>query len=174
MKILKTALLCICSFLFAAVASGVLRARYGCVPSFKSQYASLYESNLARYALLQANQADANDGRAALLQYIGFLQGIRRQDIRFPERRLHYDLGLAYLRLFRLEKAAGDAQLASSHMRIAQQELTSLGWKKEDLSADALEKSIDKRQAAEDELYGSQTPLPNPTEDATPSKANAR
>jgi len=157
--LLRTALFCIFAFLVAAGAACILRARYASVPDTESSYAMSDESNLARYSFLQASQADTSDGRVALVEYVNLLKRIRREGLKFPEKRLRYDLGLAYLRLFRLELLAGNSQAADSYMKLAQQELSSLGWKKDDLATAALEESIDKQEAAEEKLYGSGTGL---------------
>jgi hypothetical protein len=73
---------------------------------------------------------------------------------------LHHDFGLTYLRLYRLELAAGDLASADRYMQSAQQELSELGWKQENLSTEALAKQIETRESNEAKLYN---PLPPKT-----------
>lgn len=159
MKTLRAALFCLgclLVFLLAAAVSCLLRAKYRSVPELKSEYAYLYVGNLERYSFLQYNQAGPEDGRAALLQYIKLLQRIKDEHIDFPSSTLHYDFGLTYLRLYRLESAAGNGAAADGYMRLAQREFSSLGWKEEHVSTEALEKDIETRESGEANLYNGQ------------------
>jgi hypothetical protein len=144
---------CLLAFLLAAVVSCALRAKFQSLPEVKASYARMYAENLDRYSFLQYNQASSDQGKAALLEYIKFLQRIRAERIEFPPNLLRYDFGLTYLRLYRLELAAGDPASANRDMQSAQKELSGLGWKQEDLSTDALAKQIQTRESAEAKLY---------------------
>lgn len=144
---------CVLAFLLAAAVSCALRAKFQSVPEVKASYARMYAENLDRYSFLQYNQAGSDQGKAALLEYVKFLQRIRAERIQFPPNLLRYDFGLTYLRLYRLELAAGDPAGANREMQSAQKELSGLGWKQEDLSTDALAKQIQTRESNEAKLY---------------------
>jgi len=144
---------CVLAFLLAAAVSCALRAKFKFVPEVKASYARMYAENLDRYSFLQYNQASSDQGKAALLEYIKFLQRIRAEHIEFPPNLLRYDFGLAYLRLYRLEMAAGDPAGADRDMQSAQEELSGLGWKQADLSTEALAKQIQTRESNEAKLY---------------------
>jgi hypothetical protein len=144
---------CLLAFLLAAAISCTLRAKFKSVPELKASYARMYAANLGHYSFLQYNQAGSDQGKDALLEYIELLQRIRAEGIQFPPNLLRYDFGLAYLRLYRLELAAGDSASADRSMQSAQKELSGLGWKQEDLSAEALAKQIQTRESGEAKLY---------------------
>lgn len=144
---------CVVAFSLAAAVSCALRAKFKCVPEVKASDARMYAENLDRYSFLQYNQASPDQGKAALLEYIKFLQRIRAERIEFPPNLLRFDFGLTYLRLYRLELAAGDPASADRDMQSAQKELSGLGWKQEDLSTDALAKQIQTRESNEAKLY---------------------
>ncbi len=144
---------CALTFFLAAAINCALRAKYKSVPELKASYARMYAANLGHYSFLQYNQAGSDEGKDALLEYIEFLQRIRAEGIQFPPNLLRYDFGLAYLRLYRLELAAGDPASANRYMQSAQNELSGLGWKPEDLSAEALDKQIQTRESGEAKFY---------------------
>jgi hypothetical protein len=159
-KTLRTALFwlgCLLVFLLTAAASCFLRAKHRSVPDLKSEYAYLYAGNLERYSFLQYNQASPEEGRAALLQYLKLLQRIKDEHINFPPVTLHRDFGLTYLRLYRLESAVGNGAVADGYMVSAQMEYSSLKWKEEDVSTEALTKYIETRESNEAKLYNRQT-----------------
>lgn len=149
---------CLLAFLLAAATSCLLRARFRSVPELKATYAYMYAANLEHYSFLQYNQADSDQGKAALLEYVKLLERIQAESIQYPPNLLHHDFGLAYLRLYRLELAAGDLTSANRHMQLAQKELSELGWKQADLSTEALAKQIETRESNEAKLYN--TPAP--------------
>lgn len=160
MKTLRTAIFglgCLLIFLLTAAASCLLRAKHRSVPDLKSEYAYLYAGNLERYSLLQYNQASPEEGRAALLQYLKLLQRIKDEHINFSPVTLHRDFGLTYLRLYRLESAAGNGAVADGYMASAQREFSSLKWKEEDVSTEALKKDIETRESNEAKLYNRET-----------------
>ena len=143
--------------MLTATATCLLRAKHRSVPDLRSQYAYLYAGNLERYSFLQYNQANPEEGRAALLQYIKLLQRIIDEHINFPPVTLHGDFGLTYLRLYRLESAAGNGAIADGYMASARREFSSLKWKEEDLSTEALKKLIETRESNESKLYNRET-----------------
>jgi hypothetical protein len=162
-KILRTALFslgCLLTFLLAAAASCSLRARYHYVPKLKSMYAYEDAGNLDRYSFLQYNQAGPEEGRAGLQQYLRLLQRIQDEHINFPSVSLHRDLGLTFLRLYRLESAAGNDATADGYMKSAQREFSSLGWKEENVSTEALKKDIETRELNEAKLYNPEMQVP--------------
>jgi hypothetical protein len=159
-KSLRTTLLgfgCLLVFLLTATASCVLRAKLRSVPDLKSEFAYMYAGNLERYSFLQYNQASPEEGRAALLQYLKLLQRIEDEHINFPSVTLHRDFGLTYLRLYRLESAAGNGAVAEGYMASAQREYSSLKWKEEDVSTEALKKDIETRESNEAKSYNRET-----------------
>lgn len=146
-------LACALAFLLAAAVSCALRAKFKYVPELKASYARMYAESLDRYSFLQYNQATSDQGKAALLEYMKLLQRIRAERIELPPKLLRYDFGLTYLRLYRLELAAGDPATADRDMQSARTELSGLGWKQEDLSSEALAKQIQTRESNEAKLY---------------------
>jgi hypothetical protein len=155
-KTLKTILFCsACAlvFLLGAAGSCALRAGYSSVPKVKTEFAYMYASNLDQYSLLQYNQAGPDQGREALLIYLKLLQRIRDEHIQYPQALLHSDFGLTYLRLYRLESAAGNSTAADDYMKSAQKEWSQLGWKNDDVSPEALRKMIETRESSEQKLY---------------------
>ncbi len=172
MKTPKTILWCFtCGlvFLLAGAVSCALRAKYSSVPKVKSAFAYEYAANLEQYSFLQYSQANSEQGRVALLDYLRLLQRIRDEQITFPQTTLHRDFGLTYLRLYRLESTAGNPAIADQFMKSAQQEWP-LGWKTEDVSSEALNKLIEKRELNERKLYNG-SGLQGPTADAKQAKS---
>jgi hypothetical protein len=135
----------------------------------KSEFAREYDANMREYSLLQSTQAGPDQGEAALLQYLGLLQRIQNEKIRYPQNTLRRESGLTYLRLYRLELAAGNSETAGDDMKAAQKELSALGWKAEDLTAGALNKQIETRESNEAKLYNS-TGAPLVAAQAKPEK----
>ena len=164
MKTLGTAFFCLgclLVFLLAAAASCLTRAKYRSVPrALESEYAYLYAGNLERYSFLQYNQSGPEEGRAALQQYLKLLQRIKDEHINFPSVVLHRDFGLTYLRLYRLESAAGNGAAADGYMRSAQMEFSALGWKEDDVSTEALKKDIETRESNEAQSYNRKMQAP--------------
>ena len=163
MKTLRTVFFCLgclMVFLLTAAASCLLRAKHRSVPELESEYAYLYAGNLERYSFLQYNQASPEEGRAALQQYLKLLQRIKDEHISFQSVTLHRDFGLTYLRLYRLESAAGNGAAADGYMRSAQIELSALGWKEEQVSTEALKKDIETRESNEAQFYNRKVQSP--------------
>jgi hypothetical protein len=133
-------------------------------------YAYVDAGNLERYSFLQYNQAGPEEGRAALQQYLSLLQRIQDEHINSPPDTLHRDFGLTYLRLYRLESAAGNSVLADGYMRSAQKEFLSLGWKEEDVSTEALKKDIETRELNEARFYNHEKLAPAKTGTQAPSQ----
>jgi hypothetical protein len=71
-------LTCVLAFLLAAATSCLLRAKFKSVPELKATYAYMYAANLEHYSFLQYNQANPDQGKAALLEYIKLLQNSSR------------------------------------------------------------------------------------------------
>jgi len=92
--------------------------------------------------------------------YQGELQKIQNEKIRYPERTLHFDSALAYLRLYRLEVAANNLTKADEYLRSAQKELSILGQK--DVSREHLIKAIETREADEARLYNNDEEMTSP------------
>lgn len=161
---------CLLTLLLTSVASCLLRAKYRSVPELKSKYAYIYAGNLERYSFLQYNQAGTEEGRAALQQYLRLLQRIQNEHIDFPSVTLHRDFGLTYLRLYRLESAAGNSVSAEGYMRSAQKEFLTLGWNEEDVSTEALKKDIETRELNEARFYNGEKLASAKTRTQAPSQ----
>lgn len=157
MKVLKTILLCGLCFLVAATVTCFLRAKYSRLPSIRTSFAYDYADNLDRYSFLQYSQAGPEQGKVALLQYIKLLDRIRRENIIYPQNLLHRDFALTYLRLYRIESAAGYVLAADDYMKSAQKELVAQGAKEQQVSPEALTKLIEARESREAELYNQVT-----------------
>lgn len=119
----------------------------------RADFAYMYSGILQQYAFLQCSQTDDEQGKKAQLQYLALLQRIRNEGIKYPQNQLHGDAGMAYLRLYRIESTAGNASAAADNMRSAQKEFSALGWNDKQISADALAKLIETREANEAKLY---------------------
>src|SRR5271154_574048 len=105
MKVLKRILLCFACmgvFLIAAALSCAIRTKYRTVPELKSKVAYSYAGLVADYSFLQYNQAGAEQGKSALLDYLEVLHKIQSEKIRYSPNKLHSECGLTYLRLYRL------------------------------------------------------------------------
>jgi hypothetical protein len=144
--------LCALVFLVAAATTSISRAKYRVIPHLKTEFAYMYAGILERYSFLQYSQAGPDQGKEALLRYLKFLQRIRDEPIQYPPQLLNRDFGLTYLRLYRLESAAGDAVAADEFMRSAQGAWSAVGWKNDEVSTGALQKLIETRESEEQKL----------------------
>jgi hypothetical protein len=146
---------CTCALVFtvAAFISCALRTKYHSLPELKAGSAYAYAGNIQDYAFLQYIQAGPDQGRQALLEYLGVFERVRNERIRIPENIIHSKCGLAYLRLYRIESSVGNAALADSYLKSAQQEWSAMNSKNEDLSAEALKKLIATRESNDRKLY---------------------
>jgi hypothetical protein len=157
-KIIKTLIFCatcLLVFLLAGAATCTLRARYGVVPKLRARFAYMNLANLHVYSFLEYNQANPEQGKAALLLYLDVLKRIEKDGAVLPETTLHFESALTYLRLYRLESAAGNSAAADDYMRSAQKENLALGWKEADVSTEALARNIATRETNEAKLYNS-------------------
>lgn len=158
MKIIRTLLFCaacLLAFLLAGAATCTLRARYGVIPKVRARFAYMNIANLHIYSFLEYNQANSEQGKAALLLYLDALKRIENDGAVLPKTTLHYESALTYLRLYRLELAAGHSASADDYMRSAQKEDLALGWKEADVSTEALARIIATRETNEAKLYNS-------------------
>lgn len=165
--------LCTLVFLVAAATTSISRAKYRLIPRLKTEFAYMYAGILERYSFLQYSQAGPDQGREALLRYLKFLQLIRDEPIQYPPQLLNRDLGLTYLRLYRLESAAGNSVAADESMRSAQGAWSAVGWKNDEVSAAALQKLIETRESEEQKLYNNVGGLRPATEERTPKSQEA-
>jgi hypothetical protein len=155
MKVLKSiffCFVCLLAFLVAGAASCTIRAKYWGIPKVRASLASSYAGLFGEYSFLQYNQAGAEQGKAALLDYLGLLDRIQNERIQYPRYTLHFDAGLTYLRLYRLEMAANKPAEAGEYLRSAQKEFASSGMRG-DLSSETLAKNIAVREAGEAKRY---------------------
>ncbi len=169
MKVLKTVLFCFACllvFLVTGAASCAIRAKYGYLPKVRASLAYSYAALLGEYSFLQYNQAGGEQGKTALLDYVGMLQKIRSDRIQYPENILHFDSALTYLRLYRLEVAANNSTKPEEYLRSAQKELSSMG--KKDVSAELLIKLIETREANEAKLYNNYKDMTLPAAEKKP------
>jgi hypothetical protein len=160
MKLAKNSLfigVCALVFLATAAISCGIRIKYYSLPNTRAESAAVYANLLGEYCFLQYNQADDEQGKAALLVYVAFLETTRAQIPNYPARDLHFRLGLTYLRLYRLEITANDGAKASEYLQAAQREFTTLGLK--DVSADHLTKTIETRESNETKLYNNKNEM---------------
>lgn len=158
-------------FLLAATLSCVIRSKYSSLPEIRAGEAGMEAAMLYQYSSLEYTQAGPEQAREGLLQYIRFLERVRNEHIDYPKNEFHADLGLAYLRLYRLESGAGDADAADAYMTNAQKELARLGWKEKDLSREALVKLIETRTSNDVKFYdGNKQTAPAPRTEQTQSK----
>ena len=163
MRVLKTLLFwlaCGLIFLITAAVSCGIRAKYRELPKLRASSAAFYADFLGEYSFLQYNQAGGEQGKKALLVYLGELQRIRNEKIKYPERTLHFDSALTYLRLYRLEAAANNSAGADGYLRSAQKELSILGQK--DVSPEHLIKAIETRETDEARLYNNGKDMTSP------------
>ncbi len=154
MKVIKIVLFCftcLLVFLITGVVSCVIRAKHSDLPRVRASLAYSYAGFFAEYSFLQYNQAGGKQGKTALLDYLGILQRIQNEKIKYPEKALHFYSDVTYLRLYRLEMAANNSAKANEYIRSAQNELAILGRK--DVSAADLIKSIEAQEAEEAKLY---------------------
>ncbi|HEY6265923.1 MAG TPA: hypothetical protein VIW93_14070 [Candidatus Acidoferrum sp.] len=156
MKVVESILFCFACllvFLITGVASCAIRVKYRDLPKVRASLAYSYAGFFGEYSFLQYNQAGGKQGITALLDYLGILQRIQDEKIKYPEKALHFCSDMTYLRLYRLEVKAGNSAKANEYIRSAQNELAILGRK--DVSAENLIKSIEAQEAYEEKLYNS-------------------
>jgi hypothetical protein len=134
-----------------AVASCAIRVKYSALPKLRASSASFYSRFLEGYSFLQYNQASTEEGKTALLVYLGELQTIQNGKIEYPEKSLHFDSALTYLRLYRLELLASNATKAEEYLSSAQHEFAMLGQK--NVSTESLIKAIETREIGEARIY---------------------
>ena len=168
MKVMRTAVFCLgcfAVFVFAVASTCFIRAGVHSIPELKSQEASVHVGNLLRYSFLQYSQANPDEGRAALLEYVKFLQRTEDEHIRLPARIVHASLGAAHLRLYRLESCEGNSTVAAQDMASAQREYSAAQLKTFDISTEALTKWIETDDLRHANLYngtaGTQTAAAN-------------
>jgi hypothetical protein len=154
MKVVKVIFFC-CAYLLVFLATGALscaiRAKHRDLPRVRASLAYSYAGFFEEYSFLQYNQAGGEQSKTALLDYLGILQRIQNEKIKYPEKALHFYSDLTYLRLYRLEVAANNPAKADEYLKSAQNELAILGRK--DVSAENLIKSIEAQEAREAKLY---------------------
>jgi len=154
MKAVKIILFCFACLLVFLVTGAVccgIRAKYWDLPNVRASLAYSYTSFFGEYSFLQYNQAGGEQGKTALLDYLGILHRIQNEKIKYPEKALHFYSDLTYLRLYRLEVASNNSVKAAEYVRSAQNELAILGQK--DVLATNLIKSIEAQEAYEAKLY---------------------
>lgn len=155
MKVLKKILFCfVCLgvFLVAGALTCAIRVKYRTVPELKSRVAYSYAGLVADFSFLQYNQAGAEPGKSALLDYLEVLRKIQNEKIRYSPNKLHSDYGLTYLRLYRLELAEHEPTEAAAYMTSALKEFAGVPWKA-DLSAEVLANAIATREDSENKNY---------------------
>ena len=152
-KLIFVCFACLLAFFIAGAAGCVIRAKYRDLPRVRASLAYSYAGFFAEYSFLQYNQAGGEQGKTALLDYLGILHRIQNEKIKYPEKALHFYSDMAYLRLHRLETVANNSAKANEYLRSAQNELAMLGRK--DVSAENLIKSIEAQEASEAKLYNS-------------------
>lgn len=156
MKVMRTAVFCLgcfAVFVFAAASTCFVRAGVHSIPELKSYDAWLHVGDLLRYSFLQYSQANPDEGRAALLEYVKFLQRTEDEHIRLPAKFVHASLGAAYLRLYRLESSEGNSTVAAQDMASAQREYSAAQLKTFDISTEALTKWIETDDLRHTNLY---------------------
>jgi hypothetical protein len=158
MKTIKTILfcfLCFLVFLITGTATCALRAKYKYVPKVRASLAYSYAAFFSEYALLQSTQVGGQQGKTALLEYLGILQRVQNEKIQYPERMLHLYSEITYIRLYRLEAATNNPTKAEEYLRSAENELAILGHK--DVTRERLIQYIQAQGASESKLYNSST-----------------
>jgi hypothetical protein len=148
---------CALVFLVTAAVSCGIRTKYYSVPNTRAGSAALYADLLQEYYFLQYNQAGDEQGKAALLEYIAFLEKTQTQVTNYPASDLHFNLALSYLRLYRLEMTANNPAKASEYLQAAQRENAMLGGK--DISVEQLIKAIKIRESDEAKLYNNKNEM---------------
>ena len=139
--------------MLSALITCAITAERRYIPLIKSKDARMYLQNLRDFAFLQYTQAGPDQARAAMLVYLGGLKRVQDEKIPYGQNAMHYDAGLAYLRLYRLESAAGNSEVADEDLRAAQKQFADLGWKPDQFSVDALIKASESREAQERKTY---------------------
>ncbi len=139
--------------MLSALIACAITAERRYIPLIEYKDARMYLQNMRDYAFLQYTQAGPDQARAAMLVYLGGLKRVQDEHIPYPRNAMHYDSGLAYLRLYRLESSVGNRDAADADMRRAQEEFSGLGWKPDQFSVDALIKASESREAQERKTY---------------------
>ncbi len=149
-----------------AVGSCAIRVKYSALPKLRGSSASFYARFLEGYSFLQYNQASAEEGKTALLVYLGELQKIQNEKIEYPKKSLHFDFALTYLRLYRLELVASNSTKAEEYLSSAQNEFSMLG--QTNVSTESLIKAIEKREIDEARIYNGNKGVTRPVEGQRP------
>src|SRR5712692_5726183 len=144
---------CLLVFLVFGVATCTIRAKYRYFPDVRASLAYSYAAFFSEYAFLQSNQAGGEQGKTALLEYLGILQRFQNEKIKYPEKILHLYSELTYLRLYRLEVDTNNPAKADQYLRSAENELAILGHR--DITPEQLIKYIQAQEASEAKLYSS-------------------
>ena len=110
---------CLLVFLVFGVATCTIRAKYRYFPDVRASLAYSYAAFFSEYAFLQSNQAGGEQGKTALLEYLGILQRFQNEKIKYPEKILHLYSELTYLRLYRLEVDTNNPAKADQYARWA-------------------------------------------------------
>lgn len=155
MKVLRSigfCFVCLLAFFVTGGTVSLVRAKHTYVKGFESQMAYSYAAFVAEDTFLQYNQAGLSEGKTALSGYLETLQKIQNEGIQYPSNKLHYERGLAYLRLYRLETTANESSEAQRYLKSALNEFSNLP-SKEPLSSQFLINSIESREAQEAKLY---------------------
>lgn len=156
MKATRTILFCFACllvFLAAGAATCWIRAKHKYLPDVRASLAYSYAGLFSEYSLLQSNQAGPEQGKKALLEYLGVLQRLQSGKIKYPGKILHLYAEVAYLRLYQLEMATNSSAKAAEYLSSAESELAALGHK--DITPEQLIRYIQVREAAEAKLYNS-------------------
>lgn len=146
-------LACLLVFLVVGAATCTIRAKYRYLPSIKASLAYSYAAFFSEYAHLQSNQAGGEQGKTALLEYLGILQRFQNEKINYPEKLLHLYSELTYLRLYQLEVDTNNPAKADQYLKSAENELAILGHR--DITPEQLIKYIQVQEASEAKLYNS-------------------
>jgi hypothetical protein len=144
---------CLMVFLVVGAATCTIRAKYRYVPNVRANLAYSYAAFFSDYALLQSNQAGGDQGKTALLQYLGILQRFQNEKIKYPEKILHLYSELTYLRLYQLEVDTNNPVKADQYLKSAENELAILGHR--EITPEKLIKYIQAKEAYEAKLYNS-------------------
>lgn len=157
---------CVLVSVAAGAATCVIRAKYWYLPNVKANLAYSYAGFFSEYAVLQSNQASAQDGKTALLQYLGILQRFQSEKIGYPENLLHLYSGQTYLRLYRLEVVTKNPAKADEYLRSAERELAIQGHK--EITPEQLIRYTQALEASEAKFYNGNTGIPVPVDEQKP------
>ena len=101
------------------------------------------------------------------------LHKLQTEQANFSPRRMHFELGVTNMRLYRLELAADHPAEAANYFSSAQSEFSTAGMK--DVSADKLKKAAETADANEAKYYNAVAAVTKPKveqESATSSKVS--